>query len=189
MTLEDSAQDDNSTSESEAESPSFLLCNSRSRLERVTSILKPLTEGPHPWQKPHIFLCCEGRHLGRGGGRLGLIQLGIKDDIFLLDVLTYGKNLEVVKEILENPEVDKIMWDGRFGVAELWHDHEISVKSVIDLQLIHVYEKTGGRIAPRGFLPVESMESAFSNLEPEVHESTGMDMTAFHRSFLPLGII
>lgn len=115
--------------------------------------------------------------------------MGIKDDIFLLDVLTYGKNLEVVKEILENPEVDKIMWDGRFGVAELWHGHEISVKSVIDLQLVHVYEKTGGRIAPRGFLPAESLESAFSNLEPEVHESTGMDMTAFHRSFRPLGII
>jgi hypothetical protein len=189
LSLEDSAHDDYSTSESEAESPSYLLCNSRGRLERVTSILKGLTEGPHPWQKPHIFLCFEGRNLGRGGGRLGLIQLGIKDDIFLLDILTYGKNLEVIKEILENPEVDKIMWDGRFGVAELWHGHEISVESVIDLQLVHVYEKTGGRIAARGFLPAESMESAFSTLEPEVHESTEMDMKAFHRSLLPMEII
>ena len=68
-------------------------------------------------------------------------------------------------------------------------DHEISVKSVIDLQLIHVYEKTGGRIAPRGFLPAESMESAFSNLEPEVHESTGMDMTGISSKFPPSLII
>ena len=189
MTLESSAHDDNSTSESEAESPSYILCSSHDRLEQVSLILKALTEGPHPWQKPHIFLCCEGRHLGRGGGRLGLIQLGVKDDIFLLDTLTYGKNLEVVKEILENPAVDKVMWDGRFGVAELWHGHEISVESVIDLQLVHVYEKTGGRIAARGFLPVEAMESAFSNLDTQVHDSTEMDMKAFHRSLLPMRII
>lgn len=177
----DDAGLEGSTSESEAESPSYVLCNTRGRLEEFTKATEALTETHNPWQKHHIFLSCEGRDLGRVGGRLGLIQIGIKEDIYLLDILTYGKNLEVAKGILENPEVDKIMWDGRNAVAELFHGNEISVQSVIDLQLIHVYEKTGGRIAPRGFLPAESMESAFLNLEVEVHESMGMDMQAFNR--------
>lgn len=105
----------------------------------------------------------------------------MKEDIYLLDILTYGKNLEVIKDILENPEVDKIMWDGRFTAAELFHEHEISIQPVIDVQLVHVYEKTGGRIAARGFLPAESMESAFSGLEETVQEATGMDLKAFNR--------
>jgi 3'-5' exonuclease len=140
-----------------------------------------LISTPHPWQKPHIFLCCEGRDLGRGGGKLGLIQIGVKEDIYLLDILTYGKNLEAIKSILENPEVDKIMWDGRFASAELFHEHEISIQPVIDVQLVHVYEKTRGRIAARGFISAESMESAFSSLEEKVQESIGMDLKTFNR--------
>jgi hypothetical protein len=105
----------------------------------------------------------------------------VKEDIYLLDILTYGKNLEVIKSILENPEVEKIMWDGRFASAELFHEQEISIQSVIDVQLVHVYEKTGGRIAARGFLSAEPMESAFSNLEEKVQESIGMDLKTFNR--------
>jgi len=79
------------------------------------------------------------------------------------------------------------MWDGRFASAELFHEHEISIQPVIDVQLVHVYEKTGGKIAARGFLPAESMESAFSNLEEKVQVSTGMNPKGFTpRGFLSL---
>jgi hypothetical protein len=118
---------------------------------------------------------------------LGLVQIGIKEDIYLLDILTYGKNLESVKDILENPEVDKIMWDGRFAAAELFHGHEISVQSVIDMQLVHVYESTGGKVAARESIPAEPMESAFINLGVTGQKSTGMDVKAFtRRSLIPI---
>lgn len=158
-----------------------MLCNSRGRLERLTTLIETLTSTPNHWQKPRVFLCCEGRDLGRGGGRLGLVQLGVKDDIFLLDVLTYAKNLGVLKGILENPTIEKIMWDGRSAVGELFHDHEILVQPAIDLQLVLVYEKAGGQLAARGFLPSESMEKAFRDLSDEVRDSTGVDRSTFAR--------
>ena len=118
--------------------------------------------------------------MGRGGGRLGLVQIGVKEDIYLLDVLTYGKNLEVLKELLEDEGVEKIFWDGRFASAELWHDHEISIASAVDIQLIHIQEKTGGR-PTRGFLPADTMETAFCGLSQEILASTEVDLRAFNR--------
>jgi len=118
--------------------------------------------------------------LGRGGGRLGLVQIGVKEGIYLLDVLTYGKNLEVLKEVLENEEVEKIFWDGRFASAELWHDHEISIVSAVDIQLVHIQEKTGGR-PTRGFLPADTLETAFLGLSEETLAATELDLRAFNR--------
>lgn len=175
---------DSSTSESEAETHSYVLINSRGRFEQFQERIRGLSEEPHVWQKPHVFLCCEGRDLGRGGGRLGLVQIGVKEDIYLLDVLTYGKNLEVLKQLLENEGIEKIMWDGRFAAAELWHDHEISIVAGMDIQLVHVQEKTGGRPI-RGCLPADAMETAFLGLSSEILEATDLDLRAFNRRFPP----
>jgi hypothetical protein len=128
------------------------------------------------------LVCFQGRDLGRGGGRLCLIQVGVKGKIYLLDILTLGKALDYIQAVFESDAVDKFMWDGRHGVAELWHGHGISMKSGIDLQLVHVYEKTFGRSSWRGVLPAESLESAFLNLDVSVHEDTGIDWAAFNRS-------
>ena len=138
-------------------------------------MIEELIDSHDPWRKPHVFLCCEGRDLGRTGGRLGLVQIGVKEDIYLLDVLTYSRNFEVLKVLCESDKVEKVMWDGRNEVAELWHGHEISVHSPVDLQLVHVYEQTGGRITPRGFLRAESMSTEFLNLDSEMHEAAGID--------------
>ena len=132
-----------------------------------------------------MFFCCEGRDLGRGGGRLGLVQIGVEEDIYLLDVLTYGKNLEALKEILENEGIEKIVWDGRFASSELWHDQEISIVSGIDIQLVHVQEKTGGRPI-RGFLPADALETAFLGLNKEVLEAAEVDLRAFNRRIIHL---
>ena len=139
-----------------------------------------MSSEPHVWQKPYVFVSCEGRDLGRGGGKLGLVQIGLKDDIYLLDVLTYGKNLEGLKELLEDEGVEKIFWDGRFASAELWHDHEISIASAVDIQLVYIQEKTGGR-PTRGFLPAAAMETAFLGLSEETLAATEVDLRAFNR--------
>ena len=158
-----------------------MYCNTPGRLDRLTKLIESILQKPHKWQKPHVFLCCEGRNLGRVGGRLGLVELGVDEEIFLLDVLTYSKALDVLKEILENDEIDKIMWDGRNAVAELDHGHEISIESPIDLQLVQVHEKAGGNPRIRGFVPIEHMDAAFLDLSEEVHTGTGMDMHAYKR--------
>lgn len=179
MSVDDPAQ--SSTSESEAESPSYVYCNSAGRLDRLTALLNSILQKPHKWQKPHVFIGLEGRHLGRVGGRLGLVELGMDDEIFLLDVLTYGKTLDVLKDVLENPEIEKIMWDARNAGSELHHGHEISLQSVIDLQLVQVYEEAAGHIPVRGFMPTESVDTAFLGLGRESHQDTGFDIHTFKR--------
>ena len=186
MSLDDSAVD-SSASESEAEAHTYVLVNTRGRCEQFQERIKELRSEPHVWQKPHVFFCCEGRDLGRGSGKLGLVQLGVKDDIYLLDVLTYGKNLEVLKEILENETIEKVMWDGRFAAAELWHDHEISIASPVDIQLIHAQETTGGR-PTRGFLPADAMETTFLGLGREILDSTGLELKSFNRRISTVAI-
>jgi hypothetical protein len=57
--------------------------------------------------------------------------------------------LDVLKEILEDERVEKIFWDGRFASAELWHDHEILIAGAVDIQLVYIQEKTGGRPSTR----------------------------------------
>ena len=179
MSIDDPAQC--STSESEAESPSYVYCNSLGRLDRLTALLNSILQKTHKWQKPHVFIGFEGRHLGRVGGRLGLVELGIDDEIFLLDVLTYGKTLDVLKDVLANPEIEKIMWDVKNAGSELHHGHEISVQSVIDLQLVQVYENAGGHIPVRGFVPAESIDTAFLSLSQESHQDNGIDLHIFKR--------
>ena len=173
--LEALSLEESSTSDSELESHSYLLCNNRTRFEQFSSVIEELTSTPDPWRKPFVFLSCEGRDVGRVGGRLGLVEIGVKEDIYLLDVLTYSRNLEVLKSLCENDKIEKILWDGRNVVSELWHGHEIALKAPLDLQLVHVYEQTGGRLAPRGFLRAESMSTAFLNLDAEAHETAGLD--------------
>jgi len=102
----------------------------------------------------------------------------------LLDILTHGKALDYIQAVFESDAIDKVMWDGRHGVAELWHGHGLSMKSGLDLQLVHVHENTAGRATWRGVLPAESLESAFLNLDVSVHEEMGVNLAAFSRSTL-----
>ena len=39
-----------------------------------------------------IFLDCEGHDLGKVGGKLGLVQIGVDDTVYLVDVIKYPKN-------------------------------------------------------------------------------------------------
>lgn len=175
MKLERDLSQSSTTSESELESPAYLFCNNATRLEQLNEALTGLTTTPNPWQKPYIFLNCEGRDLGRVGGRLALLGIGIKDEIYLLDILTYSRNLDAVKSILEDSGVEKIVWDGRDMFSELWHGHEIQLQGVLDLQLLHVYENTSRRSA-RGFHEVEDIRTAYDGCEEKGKEKSHVDL-------------
>ena len=192
MSLSDSLHDPDShstESESEVDSPSYIYITSRLRLDRLTDHIETILSTRDPWQTPHIFLTCHGRDVGFTGGRLGLVGLGIKEDIYLLDVLTYSRCLDVLKGILENESVEKVVWDGRGLGSEFLHGHEISVKKVVDMQLIHVQQKA--RAARTGFsnkgaLKIEDLKTAFGELELNTRNEPGIDLKRMSLSTFPL---
>lgn len=151
----------------------YTFINNRTQLEKLTAQFDALVTKPNPWQKPHVYLSAHGRGLGYINGRLGLVQIGIKEDIYLLDVLTYAKCLDVLKEILENKEVEKIIWEGRWIGSEFWHGCQIDMNDVVDLQLADIYEKG---ITTRNFVPIDALEMGFVQLDEKTRMETTIDL-------------
>lgn len=113
--------------------------------------------------------------------------MGIKEEIYLLDVLTFSRGLDGLKEVLEDERVDKVVWDGRALGSELWHGNGISVRGVVDLQLLQVrqrLEKEGVRSMTGGALKVESLESASGVLDEEggTRNEPGVDIKSMRLS-------
>ena len=80
---------------------------------------------------------CEGVKLGRGG-KMTLIQIGAEHDtVYLFDVLVLGKDLFLVgmKDILESPNIHKYMYDCRWDSDSLYHEFNVKLTNVLDMQL------------------------------------------------------
>jgi hypothetical protein len=104
-----------------------------------------------------------------------------------LDVLTYAKGLDLLKEIAENKDVEKILWDGRGICSELFHGNQITAKGLVDLQLMNVYEKMDERqVATRGFLPLQDLGTAFSELDDKTKNETAIDLRRLTKRTSPL---
>lgn len=128
-------------------------------VNRVKSLLAQNELG-----KAHIYVDCEGKNLGCPGGKLGLVQVGVEDETYIIDVIKYKEALPALKKVLEDKRLIKIMWDGRNDFSELWHGHRIHLRNVIDLQLVRIYACQGQWINRRGFLRLEGMENAFASV-------------------------
>ena len=138
----------------------YIYCKTRARLDQLRGHVMSLMTVSDPTMP--IFLDCEGRDLGRIGGKLGLIQLGIEERVYLVDVVECPESLETLKMILENQKFEKITWDGRSDFAELWHEHGIALRRVLDLQLLRVHENP--RVHQRGYIRLEGMGKMFLDL-------------------------
>jgi ribonuclease D len=86
----------------------------------------------------YIFLDCEGRDLGAQNGKLGLIQIGIGDAVYLVDVVTLPEAVGKLKSFLQNPSLLKYVWDGRSDYSELRHGHDVTLRGLVDLQLAYI---------------------------------------------------
>ncbi len=128
-------------------------------VERVDALLRQNEE-----KQSHIYVDCEGDDLGCPGGRLGLVQVGVETDIYLIDVIKYEQAIPALKKILENEKLIKIMWDPRNDFSELWHGHQIHLQTVLDLQLLRIYIRESWRIGTRGWIKLEGMGRVFSDL-------------------------
>jgi len=148
----------------------YIYCNTEASLNQLrihfTSLAKATTTVP-------VFLDCEGRDLGRTDGKLCLVQLGLEEVIYLVDVIECPLSLTTLKMVLENPKFEKIVWDGRSDYAELWHGHGISLNPVLDLQLVRVYESGGYR---RGFINLDGMRNVFSAIVGRGLTCDGIDL-------------
>ena len=164
------------------DSPHYRHCDTETHFQELAAhIEKALmsSDGQIP-----VFLDCEGRDLGREGGKLGLVQLGVEREVYLVDVIACPASLDTLKGILENPRLDKIVWDGRSDWCELWFGHGIAIGPLIDLQLVRVYEMSGG--IPRntgGYIMLDGMGKVFERAPSSVRQDSGIVMTNFFKGF------
>ena len=132
-----------------------------------------------------IYLDCEGRDLGRVGGKLGLVQLGLEKEIYLVDVIKYSESLNLLKTILEHPKVEKVVWDGRSDYTELRLGHGINLAPALDIQLVHVY-KTRYVGSYRKYNILEGMAKAFSSAGYAVQKDLGVNVRRLQIGLDPL---
>jgi len=61
-------------------------------------------------------------------------------------MIEFPDSLIHLKEILEHPQVQKVVWDGRSDYSEFWHGHRIRMRPVLDFQLVDVYRYSPDRV-------------------------------------------
>lgn len=92
-----------------------------------------------------LYVDTEGHMLGCRGGKLRLIQLGMRRgkqgiDIYVIDVLKLNReDLDPFKSLMINKNVVKIFWDCRADMAQLRNEYKIIVFPVEDLQIKQAY--------------------------------------------------
>ncbi|EJD53101.1 hypothetical protein AURDEDRAFT_180678 [Auricularia subglabra TFB-10046 SS5] len=111
----------------------------------------------------HIFLDCEGYQLGAVGGSMSLINVSCGPDgvVYVVDATCFERDaLEPLFELFRNPEIKKVMFDGRMDASEFMHGYNIELEGVLDMQLADI---TGRYM--RGEGPREQL----ARLRPFIH--------------------
>lgn len=100
----------------------------------------------------HIFVDCEGENLGCEGGALRLISVGTMgaQHVFLFDVAALQRiALEPLFDLLRNPRILKIVWDGRLDCLELRRTYGVELQGVLDLQLADIASRAVRGVSDR----------------------------------------
>eukprot|EP00397_Hematodinium_sp_SG-2012_P009911 GEMP01010010.1.p1 GENE.GEMP01010010.1~~GEMP01010010.1.p1 ORF type:complete len:753 (+),score=166.17 GEMP01010010.1:294-2552(+) len=89
-----------------------------------------------------IALDCEGVNLS-ATGKLTLVQIAISTGIdsihcYLFDAEALGR-VEVLRGILENPSLIKVIHDVYRDASALFHQHQICLAGILDTQLVYEY--------------------------------------------------
>jgi hypothetical protein len=163
----------------ETSKSSYTLCDSEEKLASLVEHIDSLvtahrSSSPQLSEFPHILLDCEGKDLGDIGGILGLVQIGVEDTTYLVDVVTLSSAITSLKPIFEDTALEKVVWDGRSDYSELLHGHQIGIENVLDLQLVQIQEY--GRSGPQDVGFLTSMGKAFESLPYTSRMASGIDM-------------
>ncbi|THH29156.1 hypothetical protein EUX98_g5031 [Antrodiella citrinella] len=93
---------------------------------------------------PHLIIDCEGQSIGSSDGVLSLLSVGTagSKDIFVIDVLRLcdrtNSHLSSFLELLQEPGIRKVVWDGRMDYAEIYVTFGIKMSGLLDLQIAEV---------------------------------------------------
>lgn len=159
---------------------SYIFVDDQGSLDQFVKRIDELRDQSGRTEK-HIFLDCEGKDLGCSGGQLGLVQVGVDREIYLIDVIQFPESIPTLKQILEDEKMVKVLWDARNDFSELWHGHEIHLQPVLDLQLLIVYQNNRWRIDGKGWAKLDSMGRTFSNLGSRATSELGVTGLQFQR--------
>ncbi len=106
----------------------------------------------------HLVVDCEGDQLGCRGGRLSLLTItpirAASDHVptYIFDFLRLKrKNVRRVFDLLRDASRVKIVFDGRMDYSALWHEYNVPIVGVIDMQLadLHSRQARGERESKR----------------------------------------
>jgi len=97
----------------------------------------------------YLVVDCEGENLGDRYGRLSLISIGAYGGstpdiphIFLYDATELNhQTLTPILEVLSDPEILKVMWDGRMDFTEIYFSYGTTIEGVLDLQIAEIMSR------------------------------------------------
>ncbi|XP_013379994.1 piRNA biogenesis protein EXD1 [Lingula anatina] len=110
------------------------LVDTRERLDTALKTLRSVSE-----EGPNLAVDGEGFDYSRRG-RLSLIVIATRDHVFLFDIVKLGKRVfdRGLRKILEDPTREKLMFDCREDSDILWHQYNVELDGVLDIQLLQV---------------------------------------------------
>ena len=141
----------------DAERAAFIAAKEAEPPMKVTFVedidgVKALVDEVMSLSHPALYLDAEGISLGRSGD-LVLLQMYIDTDAgphtYVVDVWalktdgafhTRGTEYPqtTLKSLLEDPSIPKLFWDCRMDSEALYHQHQIALAGVLDIQLMEV---------------------------------------------------
>ena len=121
--------------------------------EKFNVALKELNEKIHKRQM--IALDCEGVDLSRFGS-ITMINIGTRDLVYLIDVLKIGNIVfdDGLRSILEDSEIEKLMFDCREDADALLHLHKTKLDGILDVQIL----EASNRVYRKGYTKVRSLK-------------------------------
>jgi exonuclease 3'-5' domain-containing protein 1 len=118
-----------------AESENIVLVDNESQLEETFVAIR---------SHKLIGVHCEGDESLSRDGTMTILALKTSDQSYLFDVMKLGQSVfeKGLKDILEDEDIVKLMFDSREDSDALWHLFNVKVNNVLDLQLMQIlYER------------------------------------------------
>ena len=113
----------------------YRLVNDETDVKDAISELK----GKIAERNTRLAVDCEGDSLSRKGA-LTIITVATEEKVYIFDVLKLGQLVFTsgLREILEDKSLAKLTFDCRQDSDALWHQFEVKLSGVLDLQLLEV---------------------------------------------------
>ena len=90
-------------------------------------------------KQDNIAVDCEGTELSRSGA-LTVLSIAVEEQAFIIDIKKLGEKAFQLglKHILENDHQNKLLFDCRSDSDALWHQFQVKLNGVLDIQLMEI---------------------------------------------------